>query len=73
MYLDYAVQVLSSSFPNSWNGTESSHQQAHGSASWKACSAILPHISWLIKLAEAHSPKVSNAELLADLTFRAGT
>lgn len=71
MYLDYAIQVLSSSFPNTWN--ERSHQQGHGWASWETCSAVLPHISWLMKLTEMHCLKAINPELFAELIFRAGT
>lgn len=71
MYFDYTVQVLSSGFPNTWK--ERTHQQGHGWASWETCSAILPHIDWLIKLAEMHSLKASDPELFAELVFRAGT
>ena len=70
-YLDYAIKVLSHSFPDTWN--ERSHQQGHSWASWETCSAILPHISRLVRLTEEHSLKTSNAEFFAELVFRAGT
>jgi hypothetical protein len=71
MYFDYAIQVLSSTFPNTWN--ERSHQQGHGWASWETCSVVLPHISWLMKLAETKRLEPNDPELFAELIFRAGT
>jgi hypothetical protein len=71
MCLDNTIQMLSYSFPNTWN--ERTRQQGHGWASWETCSAILPHVSWLMKLNEAHSLKATNPELFAELIFRTGT
>lgn len=71
LYLDYAIQALSSSFPNTWN--QRAHYQGHGWTSWETSSAILPHVNWLMRLAEKHSLKVTNAELFAELVSRMGT
>ncbi|KAG2415680.1 hypothetical protein HFD88_006871 [Aspergillus terreus] len=70
-YLDFAVRVLSYGFPNSWD--ERTHQQGHGWESWETCGAILPHVSWLIRLTREHSLQVTDVELFAELIFRAGT
>lgn len=70
-YFDYAIKVLSHSFPNTWN--DRSHQQGYSWASRETCSKILPHISHLVRLAKEHSLKASNTELFAELVFRAGT
>ena len=71
MYLDFAIQVLCCAFPDTWN--EKDNQQGHGWASWEACDAILPHISWLMGLTEVHKLKATDPELFAELTFRIGT
>ncbi|KAJ5356660.1 Tetratricopeptide-like helical [Penicillium concentricum] len=71
IYLDCAIQMLSSSFPNSW--IERTNQQGHGWKLWQTCSVILPHVSRLMILVETHSLKTTNVELFAELIFRAGT
>lgn len=71
--LDIALQILFYGFPNTWNGDERTHQQGHGWASWETCSAMLPHVTWLIKLTEENSLSATNQELFAELVFRAGT
>lgn len=71
MYMDCTIQMLSSSFPNSW--IERTNQQGHGWKSWQTCSVILPHVSSLMKLVEEHSLKTTNVELFAELIFRTGT
>lgn len=71
LYLDCAVKILSSNFPNSW--IERTEQQGHGWKSWQTCSSILPHVSRLMELVEVHSIKPTNVELFAELIFRAGT
>ncbi|CAG7949070.1 unnamed protein product [Penicillium nalgiovense] len=71
IYLDCAIQMLSSSFPNSW--IERTNEQGHGWKLWQTCSVILPHVSRLMILVETHSLKTTNVELFAELIFRAGT
>lgn len=70
-YLNSTITLLSNGFPNTWKKTGS--EQGHGWASWKTCSEVVPHVSWLIKLAEKHKLKASGPEKFAELVFRAGT
>ena len=76
-FFDYAARMLFFSFPNTWNEKT---QQSHGSASWETCSAILPHVNWLMKLTGGQSPygnhigpHIPDKEIFAELVFRAGT
>jgi hypothetical protein len=71
MYLDCVIQLVSSSFPNSW--IERTNEQGHGWKAWQTCSTILPHVTSLMKLVETHSLKPTNMELFAELIFRTGT
>jgi hypothetical protein len=71
MYLDCAIQLVSLGFPNSW--IEKTHEQGHGWKSWQICSALLPHVSRLMKLVEKHSLKPTNMKLFEELIFRTGT
>lgn len=71
MYLDYAIKVLCCAFPDTWS--EMGNHQRHGSSSWELCSTILPHVSWLVGLTEAHNLKTTDPELFAELIFRIGT
>ncbi|KAM5466968.1 hypothetical protein MauCBS54593_005587 [Microsporum audouinii] len=69
-FFKHVIKMLPCSFPNTWN--QRSHQQGHGWASWEACRTILPHVSWLIRLTQAHSFPVIDPELFAELVFRTG-
>lgn len=71
LFFSHAVGMLSYSFPNTWN--ERTPQQGHGWDTWETCSLILPRVSWLIKLTQAHSVDTASQELFAELVFRAGT
>jgi hypothetical protein len=69
--LDTAVQLLYFGFPNTWQ--DRGAHQGHGFASWETCGAVLPHVSWLMKLSEKHKLKPSNPDQWAELICRAGT
>lgn len=68
---DIAVRILYFDFPNTWQ--DRGAHQGHGWASWETCSAILPHVSWLIQISDKHKVKPVNTNLWAELVFRAGT
>ncbi|KAK0702012.1 tpr repeat-containing protein [Lasiosphaeria miniovina] len=70
-YFDLAVNILYFDFPNTWQ-VRGAHQ-GHGWASWETCSAILPHVGWLMALSEKHEVKSGNTTMWAELVFRAGT
>ena len=70
-YFDLAVRILYFDFPNTWQGRGA--HQGHGFASWETCSAILPHISWLMKLSEKYKIVSTDPAMWAELVFRAGT
>ncbi|WEW59212.1 hypothetical protein PRK78_004681 [Emydomyces testavorans] len=69
-YLDNTIQLLYYGFPNTWN--QRGNKQGHGWFSWETCSAVLPHVSWLMGLTEKYQLKATNSELYAELIFRAG-
>jgi hypothetical protein len=69
--LNVAIELLSSSFPNTWR--KIGHQQGHGWQTWETCKEILPHIQRLIDLVKKHNLKADNTEEFAELIFRAGT
>ncbi len=66
-----ATRLLYFGFPNTWNRRDG--HQGHGWASWETCGAVLPHVSWLMKISEKHKLKPSNPDLWAELVCRAGT
>ncbi|KAL2022812.1 hypothetical protein VTK56DRAFT_4628 [Thermocarpiscus australiensis] len=68
---DLAVKILYFGFPNTWQAR--GPHQGHGWAAWETCSAILPHVSWLMQLSEKHKIKSAHPELWAELVFRTGT
>ncbi|KAK4221160.1 hypothetical protein QBC38DRAFT_461780 [Podospora fimiseda] len=70
-YFDLAVRILYYDFPNTWQHRGA--HQGHGWASWETCSAILPHVSWLMILFDKYKIKSANTVLWAELVFRAGT
>lgn len=70
LHFDLAVRILSFDFPNTWQ--DRGAHQGHGWAAWETCSAILPHVSWLMQLSEKHKIKTANPDLWAELVFRAG-
>jgi hypothetical protein len=70
-FLNVVIQLLSSSFPNTWRKT--GHQQGHGWETWETCKEILPHVQRLIELVKKHALKANNTEEFAELIFRAGT
>ena len=67
---DLAVNVLYFGFPNTWQ--DRGAHQGHGWASWETCSAILPHVSWLMQLSTKHKIKSAKPGLWAELVFRTG-
>nr|KMM72213.1 hypothetical protein CPAG_08511 [Coccidioides posadasii RMSCC 3488] len=69
-FLNYAIRMLSSSFPNTWN--ERVRKLGHGRASCDKHSKILSHVGWLMALTRANLLIVTSPELLAELVFRAG-
>ena len=68
---DLAVRILYYDFPNTWQ--DRGAHQGHGFESWETCSAILPHVSRLMQVAEKHKVKPGNTGLWSELVFRAGT
>ncbi|TPX21002.1 hypothetical protein DIZ76_016899 [Coccidioides immitis] len=70
-FLNYAIRMLSSSFPNTWN--ERVRKLGHGRASCDKYSKILSHVGWLMALTRANLLIVISPELLAELVFRAGS
>ncbi|KAB5575359.1 tpr repeat-containing protein [Coniochaeta sp. 2T2.1] len=68
---DLAVRLLSEDFPNSWQKREA--RQGHGFESWQTCSAVLPHVSWLMELYLKHNIKSTNPTHWVELVFRVGT
>lgn len=70
-YFDIAVRLLYFGFPNTWQ--DRGAHQGHGWASWETCSAILPHVSWLMQISEKHNIKSTMPDVWAELVFRAGT
>ncbi|OAA60362.1 tpr repeat-containing protein [Niveomyces insectorum RCEF 264] len=70
-YFDTAVRLLYFGFPNTWKAGGS--HQGHGWEAWETCSAVLPHVSWLMQLAQKHSISSSVPELWAELIFCSGT
>jgi hypothetical protein len=68
---DIVVKILYFDFPNTWKDRGAQH--GHGWASWETCSAILPHVSWLMRLCEKHMIRSADPALWAELVFRAGT
>ncbi|KAJ5326461.1 Tetratricopeptide-like helical [Penicillium brevicompactum] len=71
LYIDCAIQILSSSFPNSW--MERTDQQGFGWKSWQTVNAVLPHVNHLVELAKECPFNLPNMELFAELIFRTGT
>jgi hypothetical protein len=70
-YFDHATQILYFDFPNTWQ-KRGSHQ-GHGWESWETCSAILPHVSWLMQISDEQKVKTTKSDLWAELVFRSGT
>ncbi|KAJ6447148.1 coxI translation protein CYA5 [Purpureocillium lavendulum] len=70
-YFDAVIQILYYDFPNTWNRT--GPHQGHSFEAWETCSAVLPHVSWLISLSTTHNLQPSNSDLWVELIFRAGT
>lgn len=70
-YFDTVVRLLYHGFPNTWKA--GGHHQGHGWAAWATCSAVLPHVSWLMQLAQTHKIISTVPTLYAELIFRAGT
>ena len=70
-YLQAAVHLLSSAFPNTWN--QGGSQQGHSWREWEVCSTVVPHTISLMTLADKYRIKIKNEELFAELIFRIGT
>ncbi len=70
-YFDTAIKILYHDFPNTWRSTGSF--QGHGFSSWETCSAVLPHVNWLMTQSEKYNLKPTQSDLWAELIFRAGT
>ncbi|KAK4120820.1 hypothetical protein N657DRAFT_658182 [Parathielavia appendiculata] len=68
---DSAIRFLYFGFPNTWQ--QRGAHQGHGWASWETCGAVLPHVSWLMKLSERNKLKPSAPDQWAELICRAGT
>lgn len=70
-FLTATIQLLSSSFQNTWGLT--GPQQGHGWESWETCSEVLPHVQRLIEVVKKQKLEPKNTEKFAELIFRVGT
>ncbi|KAJ6260258.1 LOW QUALITY PROTEIN: hypothetical protein Dda_4482 [Drechslerella dactyloides] len=64
-YVDAAIELLSNSFPNTWNIVT-----GHQFATWEKCEVCYPHIAFLAKQCEQWKVQPSNPKAYSELIFR---